>query len=247
MSVGKPKAGNYPSLKHWLFKSSHGLATCGAQTVWRQVAEERVPGTVPLHLTCPVTAKATSDVHHITHPCAGGRNLSSQIATSNAQGFPQRDLHPPGSMPSDPVRQCLIEEMGLILGVSCTSAVVGQETPLAEFRHRPAGTMQKFNSQKGNVSTLLPAVEQRGRQHYLHADCEPVVSELILVCPSRPVKTTQKWILNPLLCKSSLQLPLPVSWIPLPSSQGTMGPGRWCFVAVTEVKYSLALIHPLIF
>ena len=139
-----------------------------------------MPGTVPLRPTCPVTAKATSDVHHVTGPRAGGRNVTLHISTPNAKGFRQRDLHPPGSLPSELARQCLIEEMGLMLGVSCTSAFVGQETPLPEFRHLPAGAVERFSPEKGDMSTLLPAAGQRrGKQHYLCADSEPAVSELV--------------------------------------------------------------------
>lgn len=102
---------------------------------------------------CPVAAKATSDVHRIMGPHAGGRNLTPQIAMPNTKGFQQRDRHP---LPSDPAQHCPTEEVVLMVVISCMSASVGQETPLPEFRHPPAGAMERFNPGKGDVLAQLP-------------------------------------------------------------------------------------------
>lgn len=128
---------------------------CKAQTLWRWVAEEQEPGTVSLAPSYSITAREISGVHCHSSPWLG-RNLTPhwlwfaahhrfmcyfkdcQPAQCNAQhqGFWSASSGLSACRAGMAVHN---RESGLMLGLPCTSAFVGQETLLPVICHLPIG------------------------------------------------------------------------------------------------------------
>lgn len=144
-----------------------------------------------VHPVCPTVDKGP-DIPHVMCVHAGGRILTPHVTAPITKRLWQCGQHHSGSLPLDLVWQCLMEEMVLMLGISCTCPFLGQETPSPEFCWPPTGHSEAIQLQNGDVLTQLPAVGQgRGKWHYLHAGIDPAVNELDFLWWSRLAKTTQ--------------------------------------------------------
>lgn len=184
-----------------------------------------------VHPVCPTVDKGP-DIPHVMCVHAGGRILTPHVTAPITKRLWQCGQHHSGSLPLDLVWQCLMEEMVLMLGISCMCPFLGQETPSPEFCWPPTGHSEAIQLQNGDVLTQLPAVGQgRGKWHYLHAGIVPAVNELDFLWWSRLAKTTHKWILHPLPAQM-LTAVTSTSILDLPgSSQGWVG-----LLPVAEVK-----------
>lgn len=168
----------------------------------------------------------------VTIPHGGGRNLTPPASQVHVllQGLSPSTLQCPAPRVLICISGLWVFRAGMavlnrgsefMLGLPCTSVFVGQETLLPVICHLPISTPERVPVNQLCLNSR--PCNHEDQQNNPEINFEP-----------SPLK-----ILIPYTSASILDN--------LPQLSSTVSWGGWCFVPFTEVKYSVALIHPLIF